>query len=102
MRMNVRGLGRIIGLAPVVMGTGLIGLALSHVVWWSLPIVAIVGVGMMAQMVSSNTMLQTLTRDDMRGRAMSFYSMAFQGMVPLGALLAGGLAALFGAPTAVR
>jgi MFS family permease len=101
MRTSVKGLGRIIGLAPVVMGIGLIGVGLSRTLWLSMPIVAIIGVGMMAQMVSSNTVLQTLTRDDMRGRVMSFYSMAFQGMVPLGALLSGGLASLLGAPKTV-
>jgi MFS family permease len=83
------------------MGIGLIGVGLSRTLWLSMPIVAVIGVGMMAQMVSSNTVLQTLTRDDMRGRVMSFYSMAFQGMVPLGALISGGLASLLGAPIAV-
>lgn len=47
------------------------------------------------------SMLQTLTADDKRGRVMSFYSMAFQGMVPLGALLSGGMASWIGAPWTV-
>ena len=55
----------------------------------------------MAQMASSNTVLQTLTSDEKRGRVMSFYSMAFQGMVPMGALLSGVLAASIGAPGTV-
>lgn len=101
MRTSIRGLGRIIGVAPAIMGAGLIGLGLSRTLWLSLPITAVIGVGMMLQMVSSNTVLQTLTRDEMRGRVMSFYSMAFQGMVPLGSLISGGLASLLGAPNAV-
>jgi MFS family permease len=101
MRTTVRGLGRIIGIAPAVMGIGLIGLGLSRSLWLSLAVMAIIGAGMMAQMASSNTVLQTLTSDDKRGRVMSFYSMAFQGMVPLGALLSGGMAALIGAPAFV-
>ncbi|MCC6699115.1 MAG: MFS transporter [Candidatus Hydrogenedentes bacterium] len=101
MRTSVRGLGRIVGMAPVVMGIGLIGLGLSRSLWFSLPAMAFIGVGMMSQMASSNTLLQTLTTDEKRGRVMSFYSMAFQGMVPLGALLSGGLAAWIGAPWTV-
>jgi len=61
----------------------------------------IIGNGMMTQMAASNTMLQPLPADDKRGRVMSFYSMAFQGMVPLGALLAGGMASWIGAPWTV-
>jgi MFS family permease len=56
----------------------------------------IIGVGMMVQTASSNTILQTIVDDDKRGRVMSFYSLSFMGMVPLGSLLAGGLASLVG------
>ena len=56
------------------------------------------GFGMMQQMAASNTVLQTIVDDDKRGRVMSFYSMAFQGMAPFGSLFAGILAARIGAP----
>ncbi len=92
MRTTVRGLGRVIVTAPAVMGLGLIGLGLSGWPWLSLLVMPIIGVGMMAQMASSNTVLQTITDDEKRGRVMGFYSMSFQGMVPLGSLIAGGLA----------
>ncbi len=55
----------------------------------------------MVQMAATNTVLQTIVDDDKRGRVMSFYSMAFMGMVPLGSLLAGVLAHLVGAPMMV-
>ena len=55
----------------------------------------------MQQMAPSNTILQTIVDDEKRGRVMSFYAMAFLGMVPFGSLLAGNMAARFGAPTAV-
>jgi MFS family permease len=93
MRTSVRGLGRVISVAPSIMGLGLIGLGLSHSFWLSMAVMPIVGLGMMSQMASSNTILQTITDDDKRGRVMGFYSMSFQGMVPLGSLIAGGLAA---------
>jgi MFS family permease len=49
-------------------------------------------------MAPSNTILQTIVDDEKRGRVMSFYAMAFLGMVPFGSLLAGYLAARIGAP----
>ena len=52
----------------------------------------------MTHMAASNTILQTIVDDDKRGRVMSFYSMAFMGMTPIGSLLAGVLASRIGAP----
>ena len=52
----------------------------------------------MQQMASSNTILQTISEDQKRGRVMSFYSMAFQGVAPFGSLIAGAVAARVGAP----
>ena len=49
----------------------------------------VIGLGLMVQMASTNTVLQTIVEDDKRGRVMGFYAMAFMGMVPLGSLLAG-------------
>jgi MFS family permease len=64
-------------------------------------ILPFVGLGMMQQMAASNTVLQTIVDDEKRGRVMAFYSMALQGMAPFGSLLAGSLAAHFGAPVTV-
>jgi len=55
----------------------------------SLLLMVPIGFGMMVQMTSSNTILQTIVEEDKRGRVMSFYAMAFMGMVPFGSLLAG-------------
>jgi len=49
-------------------------------------------------MASSNTILQTIVDNEMRGRVMSFYSMAFQGVAPFGSLIAGAAASRIGAP----
>jgi MFS family permease len=59
------------------------------------------GFGMMVEMASSNTVLQTIVEEDKRGRIMGFYTMAFMGMVPFGSLLAGTLANNIGAPNTV-
>jgi dipeptide/tripeptide permease len=56
---------------------------------------------MMLQMASSNTLLQSIVDDSMRGRVMSFYTMAFMGTVPFGSLLAGSSAKLIGAQNTV-
>jgi len=62
----------------------------------------VVGGGMMVEMASTNTVLQTIVEDDMRGRVMSFYTMAFLGTAPLGSLLAGFLADHVGPMDTVR
>jgi len=100
-RRSVRGLGRVIAWAPAVFGAGLIALGLSTRLWLTLSVMPVIGLGLMVQMASTNTVLQTIVDDDKRGRVMSFYSMAFMGMVPLGSLLAGILAQFIGAPLTV-
>jgi predicted MFS family arabinose efflux permease len=67
-------------------------------VWLSLPLMLAVGFGIIVTAASINTILQTVVDDDKRGRVMSFYTMAFLGMAPLGALWAGTLASRIGAP----
>jgi MFS family permease len=49
-------------------------------------------------MAASNTILQTIVEDKKRGRVMSFYSIAFQGVAPFGSLIAGAAASRIGAP----
>jgi len=97
-RESVLGLGKWIVRGAVVLGIGLILTSLSRVVWLSIILLLLIGFGMMVQMASSNTVLQTIVDDDKRGRVMSFYAMAFMGMVPFGSLIAGSLASKIGAP----
>ncbi len=100
-RRSVLGLGRRIAVAAALFGAALIGFGLSHTMWLSLLILPAAGFGMMQQMASSNTILQTIVDERKRGRVMAFYSMAFQGMAPFGSLLAGALAARIGASETV-
>jgi MFS family permease len=101
MRKSVRGLLRVIPLAAVVFGAGLIGFGLSRVFWLSMVMVLIAGAGMMQGMAGSNTIIQTIVSEDKRGRVMSYYTMAFVGMAPFGSLLAGSMAHAIGAPWTV-
>ncbi|HYW93114.1 MAG TPA: MFS transporter [Gammaproteobacteria bacterium] len=59
------------------------------------------GIGFMAHMAASNTLIQTLVREEMRGRVMALYTMAFMGMAPFGSLAAGAVATRVGAPTSI-
>ncbi len=97
-KKSVLGLGRIIPLAAGIFGFGLIAFSLSRFFLLSLILMVITGLGMMLQMASSNTILQTIVDDDKRGRVMSLYTMAFMGTAPFGSFLAGGLASSLGAP----
>jgi MFS family permease len=97
-RRSVLGLGRRIPLTAAVFGATLIAFAGSRQLWLSLLLLVATGVAFMQQMASSNTVLQTIAEDKKRGRVMSFYSMAFQGMAPFGSLIAGTAASRIGAP----
>jgi MFS family permease len=96
-RKDVLLVGRIIPLSAAIFGSGLIAFSLSRFFPLSLALMFVTGLGMITQMASSNTVLQTIVDDDKRGRVMSFYAMAFFGTAPLGSLLAGGLAERIGA-----
>jgi len=98
-RRSVLGLGKVIPMMAGLFGAGLIGFALSRQLWLSLLLLLATGLGFMVQMAASNTLIQTLVEDDMRGRVMSFYTMAFMGTTPFGSLLAGSLASRIGAPS---
>jgi MFS family permease len=100
-RTSVRGLGYVILAAVALFGASLIGLGLSRRAGLSMAALLGAGLGMMVQMASSNTILQTIVDDDKRGRVMSLYSMAFMGTVPFGSLFAGALASRIGAPRTV-
>jgi MFS family permease len=101
MRRSVRGLTKMIPIAAGVFGAGLICFGLSTSLWLSLPLMLLTGFGMMQGLTSSNTIIQTLVDEKMRGRVMSYYTMAFVGMAPFGSLLAGSLAHAIGAPHTV-
>jgi MFS family permease len=88
-RKTVLGLGRLIAIAAVVFGLAAIGFSQSNHLWLSLLFLPIAGWAMITNFASANTILQTLSDDDKRGRVMSFFGMAFVGMTPFGNLLAG-------------
>jgi MFS family permease len=101
LKKSVRGLTSAIRTAAYLFGASLILFGLSRNLWLSMLLMMVTGFGMMQGLASSNTVIQTLVPETMRGRVMSYYTVAFVGMAPFGSLLAGGLAHAFGAPHAV-
>ncbi|HEX8091652.1 MAG TPA: MFS transporter [Blastocatellia bacterium] len=100
-RKGVAGLGRWVAVSSAGFGVGLILFSLSRTFWLSAALLVPVGLSMMVQMASSNTLIQTMVPDHLRGRVMAVYSMMFMGMAPVGSLLAGVLAGRLGAPATV-
>jgi MFS family permease len=101
LRGGVRGLGRWVAISSAGFGVSLILFSHSRSFWLSAALLVPVGLSMMIQMASSNTLIQAMVPDELRGRVMAVYSMMFMGMAPIGALLAGLLANRMGAPNTV-
>jgi len=97
-RSTVLGLGRLIPYAVATFGVSLAGVGLSRWLPLSLLLMFTMGVGFMVHLAASNTLIQTLVREEMRGRVMALYLMAFMGMATFGSLLAGVVAGAIGAP----
>lgn len=100
-RKNVSGLERWILVACNTFGAALILFSLSRTFWLSMALLVPVGFSVVLEMGSSNTLIQSMVPDHLRGRVMAIYSMMFIGMSPLGALMAGSVAHAIGAPLTV-
>lgn len=101
MRRSTDGLTLSLPVSTLIFGAGLILFGLVHVFWLSFALMVIVGYGLMQCMAGTNTLLQTLVVERMRGRVMSYYTMAFVGTAPFGSLVAGAIAHRIGAPLTV-
>jgi MFS family permease len=100
-RREVRGLGRWIIYASSGFGASLILFSFSRSYPLSILLLLPAGFSMLIQMSSSNTLIQSMVPDALRGRVMAVYSMMFMGMAPFGALLAGAVARGLGAAITV-
>lgn len=100
-RRTVVGLGRVIAIAACTFGGALVLFGLSRSLVLSLVVLPFVGAGMMVTMASTNTILQTIVEERLRGRVMAFYAMAFLGTAPIGSLIAGVIADRIGAPNTI-
>ena len=100
-KTGVKGLGRLVAITCAAFGASLILFSFSRWFWVSAAVILPAGYAMMLQMACSNTLIQTMVPDQLRGRVMSLYSMMFMGMAPIGALLGGTFAHRLGAPLTV-
>jgi MFS family permease len=96
-RSGVLGLGRWVAFSCGGFGFFLAAFSFSHHFWLSAALLLPVGFCMMLGMSSSNTLIQAMTPDHLRGRVMAMYTMMFMGMAPFGSLFAGASAEHLGA-----
>jgi MFS family permease len=101
-RTTLTGLGRWVAKSAASFGALLVAFSFSRTFWLSAAILVLIGFCMMIENGASNTLIQSMSPDDLRGRVMSVYSMMFTGIAPFGALLAGFAAEHFGPAVTVR
>ncbi|MEO5703372.1 MAG: MFS transporter [Candidatus Limnocylindrales bacterium] len=92
---------RVLLLAGVALGAGLVGVGLSRSYPITLLCFVVAGWGMVTFNASSNTLIQTIVPDRLRGRMMSLYTLVLLGLMPAGGLLMGSLATRFGSAAAL-
>ncbi|HOW90559.1 MAG TPA: MFS transporter, partial [Elusimicrobiales bacterium] len=100
-RSDPAGLENMLPVSGCVFGVGIIGLSFSGGFLSAALCIAVASFGMITQMASANTVIQTLVDDDKRGRVMAFYAFAFMGLAPFGSLLAGWAASRLGPAHAI-
>jgi predicted MFS family arabinose efflux permease len=97
-RPGIRGLFRVIGWTAALAGAAVVVFSFSARLWLALPALYFAGMGLMLTAASTNTVLQSIVPDELRGRIASLYVMSFLGVSPIGALAAGWAAEHIGPP----
>jgi MFS family permease len=100
-RTSIRGLFKIIGWNAGVAGLALVAFSFSESLWLALPMLFVSALNMMLTAASTNTVLQSIVPDELRGRVAALYVMSFLGMSPVGSLCSGWLADHIGSPYAL-
>jgi MFS family permease len=95
-RTSFQGLEKLLAIAATLIGMGLALLAFIKILYVSLMAMFLIGLGLLFTIVGSSTLLQCMVDDTLRARVMSFYTMTFMGIGPVGSLIAGGLAQSLG------
>lgn len=95
-RTGIVGLEKLLMIAPIALGIGLIVFSQSHILWFSLAIIMLLGCLLVIQNAASNTIVQAIVDDEKRGRVMGLYIITTEAMIPFGNLFAGGLATQIG------
>lgn len=90
-RGSLDGLPGRVGGAALLAGAALVAFALNRLTVLAYPILMALGFSVVLVAAGSNTLLQSWVRDDLRGRVMAIFSVAFLGIAPLGSLAVGAL-----------
>jgi MFS family permease len=88
-RRDVTAINRNVGRAALVAGLTLLALSFSNHFWLAVPELALIGFCTINVVAASNALIQSMVDDEMRGRVMSIFTVAFFGVAPLGSLAAG-------------
>ena len=100
-RKNILNMPRLTFMAAMTFASGLAVFSLSPFMMLSVAALVITGFGMIIQFNATNTLLQSISDEDKRGRVVSLYSLTFMGITPLGSLLAGAIAEYIGVPMTI-
>ena len=100
-RNSIRGLFKIIGWSAGVASVTLVAFSFAPTLWLALPMLFVSALSMMLTAASTNTVLQSIVPDELRGRVAALYVMSFLGMSPVGSLASGWLASFIGSPYAL-
>lgn len=93
--------GKMVMAGSTIATIGLAGLAAIRSFHLALLTLSVIGFGMVMQNTTSNTLVQTLVPDPLRGRVMGIYSLAFIGLAPLGSIFYGFLGQMLGVTNAL-
>src|SRR5206468_8063164 len=86
-------------IVQAVYGCLIIAFAASRVIWVSEALLFLTGFALMIVFSTVTSLVQLIAPNEMRGRVMSIYMLAFRGGMPIGSLVSGWLATLTSAPT---
>jgi MFS family permease len=88
-------------LVQAAYGLLIIGFAMSRVLWLSDLLLFLTGAALMIVFSTVTSLVQLIAPNEMRGRVMSIYMLAFRGGMPVGSLVSGFLATYIGAPIVI-
>jgi predicted MFS family arabinose efflux permease len=98
---NVRNKGRVALFMLICLGAGMAGFALSRHLVLSYILLFLSGAALIAAFAMISSLVQLITANDMRGRVMSVYNVAFRGGMPFGSVATGWLIPMFSAPLVI-
>jgi predicted MFS family arabinose efflux permease len=91
-------MGLTVLLIQVAFGVIMVAFAQARVFWVNAALLCVGGAALVMTFAMISSLVQLIAPNDMRGRVMSIYMVAFRGGMPLGSLVAGWVASMTSAP----